>query len=271
MAASSATCRSVTFAAMAAFAPPSRAVRKLVREAIERFAMIGPTDRVAVALSGGKDSWLLWSTLAALRDEGALACSLHAVHLDQHQPGYDRGTFDRACAAFGVDCEIVSEDTWARVEPRLKPGEIPCAMCSRMRRGVLNRYCAERGYSRLALGHHLHDAMETTLLNLLWGRRLEPLTPVRRGSRTDVVTIRPLLLVEEAQVIGWMQQHDVPVVPCPVCDSQADARRAQVGRWTEAMRAQQPQLDEAFRTALYRSDVVERLGLVDVPADDPGL
>ncbi len=257
------------FAPPSPFAPPSRAVLALVQEAIERFDLIVPGDRVAVGLSGGKDSWLLWSTLRTLQQSGAIDCELAAVHLDQHQPGYDRGTFERACAAFDCDCQIASEDTWSKVEARLKPGQLPCSICSRMRRGVLNRFCEERGYTKLALGHHLQDAIETLLMNLLFGRRLEPMTPIRRGERTPVATIRPLLLVDEAKVIGWVGQHDVPVVPCPVCDSQADAHRADIGRWLDGMRARQPMLDDAFRAAIYRSDVPEKLGLLALVGADP--
>ncbi len=246
------------------FAPPSRAVLALTREAIERFGLIDKGERVAVALSGGKDSWLLWSVLDALRAERWLDCELVPVHLDQHQPGFDRAGFEAACAAFGAPCVTVSEDTWTVVEAKLRPGQVPCALCSRMRRGVLNRWCEENGFDKLALGHHLQDAIETTLMNLLFGRRLEPMTPLRRGDRTEVAVIRPLLLVEEDKVRGWQQQHAVPVVPCPVCDPLDDARRATLGAWLDGMRAQQPELDDAFRTALYRSDVPERLGLFAV-------
>lgn len=242
------------------FAPPSKAVLSLTAEAIARFGLIVPGDRVAVALSGGKDSWLLWSTLSALREAGSIDCTLRAVHLDQHQPGYERATFERACAAFGCDCEVVSEDTWTQVEARLKPGQLPCSICSRMRRGVLNRWCEDNDCNRLALGHHLQDAIETLMMNLLFGRRLEPMTPIRHGDRTPVAAIRPLLLVDEAKVIGWVAQHGVAVVPCPVCDSQADAHRADIGRWLDGMRERQPLLDDAFRAAVYRSDVPERLG-----------
>lgn len=235
----------------------------LTREAIERFALIAPGDRVAVGISGGKDSWLLWSTLVALRDAGDLDAELVPVHLDQHQPGFDRAGFDAACARFDAPCVTVSEDTWSVVEARLRPGQLPCSLCSRMRRGVLNRWCEAERFDRLALGHHLQDAIETTLMNLLWGRRLEPMTPLRRGDRTEVVVIRPLLLVEEDKVRGWMSTHDVPVVPCPVCDHRGDAKRADLGRWLDGLRARQPDLDDAFRTALYRSDVPERLGLLE--------
>lgn len=246
-----------------AFAPPSRAVRDLTAECIERFGLIAPGDRVAVALSGGKDSWQLWSVLLALRAERRIDCELVPVHLDQHQPGFDRAGFEAACAAFEARCVTVSEDTWSVVEAKLRPGQIPCALCSRMRRGVLNRWCEEQGMDKLALGHHLQDAIETTLMNLLFGRRLEPMTPLRRGDRTEVAVIRPLLLVEEGKIRGWASQHAVPVVPCPVCDPLGDARRAQLGALLDGLRAQQPELDDAFRAALYRSDLPERLGILD--------
>ncbi len=244
-----------------AFAPPSRAALALTAECIERFGLIEKGERVAVGLSGGKDSWLLWSTLQTLRSQGQLDCELTAVHLDQHQPGYDRETFEAACRQFDCDCEIISEDTWSRVEAALKPGQLPCAVCSRLRRGVLNRWCAETGHHKLALGHHLQDALETLLMNLLYGRRLEPMAPLRRGDRTAVATIRPLLLVPEAKVKAWVEQHGVLVVPCPVCDNQEGAKRAEIGLWIDGLRQRQPFLDDAVRAAIYRSDVPERLGV----------
>lgn len=249
-------------AAAQPFAPPSRAVLGLVRECIDRFGLIEAGDRVAVGLSGGKDSWLLWSVLGTLRARGELDAELVPVHLDQHQPGFDVVGFEAACAAFDAPCVTVSEDTWSVVEAKLRPGQIPCALCSRMRRGVLNRWCEEHGFQKLALGHHLQDAIETTLMNLLFGRRLEPMTPLRRGDRTEVTVIRPLLLVDEPKIRGWVEQHAVPVVPCPVCDPLGDARRATLGAWLDGLRAQQPDLDDAFRAALYRSDLPERLDLL---------
>ncbi len=243
------------------FAPPSRAALALTAECIERFGLIAKGERVAVGLSGGKDSWLLWSALQTLRGLGRLDCELTAVHLDQHQPGYDRATFEAACRQFGCDCEIVSVDTWSRVEAALQPGQLPCAVCSRLRRGVLNRWCDETGHHKLALGHHLQDALETLLMNLLYGRRLEPMAPIRRGDRTEVATIRPLLLVPEAKVKAWAEQHRVLVVPCPVCDNQEGAKRAEIGLWIDGLRLRQPFLDDAVRAAIYRSDVPERLGV----------
>ncbi len=232
-------------------APPSNAVRSLVARAVREFGLIAPGDRVAVGISGGKDSLLLFSALRDLQRRQDLSFELTAVHLDQHQPGFARATFDHSLAALGIDCAIASEDTWSVVSSKLEPGQIPCALCSRMRRGVLNQWCQARGINKLALGHHLDDAIETFFLNLLYGRRLDPLKPATPSERTGVTTIRPLILVEEAKVVAWVAAHDVAVVPCPVCDSFPESRRRDLKQLITGFRALHPQVGASVRTALY--------------------
>lgn len=232
-------------------APPSRSVLQLAEQAIRRFSLIEPGDRVAVGISGGKDSLLLAATLRALQRRPDFDFELVFVHLDQHQPGFQRQRFDEAMAWLGIDVEVASEDTWSVVSSKLRPGQIPCALCGRMRRGILNRWCAERGIRKLALGHHLDDAVETFFLNLLFGRRLEPLKAATPASDVDVVTIRPLILVEERKIAAWAEQHAAPVVPCPVCDSFPESRRRDLKKLVSDFRALQPSVDESIRAALY--------------------
>lgn len=232
-------------------APPGKAVAALVRRAVRDFGLIEPGDRVAVGLSGGKDSLLLYCALRELQRGADLPFELQAVHLDQHQPGFARATFDRSLAHLGIPCDIASEDTWSVVSSQLAPGQIPCALCSRMRRGVLNAWCAERGFTKLALGHHLDDAVETFFLNLLYGRRLDPMKPATPSERTGVTTIRPLILVNEAKVHSWVDRHGVEVVPCPVCDSFPESRRRDLKQLLGSFRALHPALNDSVRKALY--------------------
>lgn len=236
---------------MSSFAPPSRAVLQLAERAVRDFDLIQPGDRIAVGLSGGKDSLLLAAVIRAFARRADFDFTWTCVHLDQHQPGFERETFDRACAALELPVEVVAEDTWSVVSSKLQPGQIPCALCGRMRRGVLNRWCAENGYTKLALGHHLDDAIETFFLNLLYQRRLEPLkaaTPTEVGT---VTTIRPLILVEEQAVRDWATRHAVPVVPCPVCDSYPESRRRDLKQMLDGFRGLNPQLSASVRDALY--------------------
>ncbi|MEZ4436160.1 MAG: ATP-binding protein [bacterium] len=235
-------------------AAPGRAILALAARAIRDFGLIAPGDRVAVGVSGGKDSLLLAVVLRELARRGDLDFTFSLVHLDQHQPGFERARFDAALARLGFGCEVVSRDTWSVVASKLKPGQIPCALCGRMRRGILNQWCAENGFTRLALGHHLDDAVETFFLNLLYGRRLDPLKPATPSEREPVVTIRPLILVEERRIRAWVARHGIDAVPCPVCDTVPDSKRRDLKALVDGFRAMQPDVDASVREALYGID-----------------
>jgi tRNA 2-thiocytidine biosynthesis protein TtcA len=225
-------------------------IESLVLRALRTFPMIEAGDRIAVGISGGKDSLLLWSVLRHLQRRQDMRLELVGVHLDQHQPGFDREGFDALMRRFDVDLHVVSEDTWSRVESTLAPGQIPCSICGRLRRGILNRWCAEQGYNRLALGHHLDDAIETFFLNLFFRRQLDPLKAIT-PSDTGVATIRPLILVEERKIIAWQRHHEVQAVACPVCDQWPDSSRRNLGVLLEQMREVHPELEQSVRDALY--------------------
>ncbi len=245
----------------------SRAVLAQVERAIRDFDLIRPGDRVAVGISGGKDSLLLAVTLRELARRRDRPFELGFVHLDQHQPGFARAQFDAVTARLGLEVEVVSADTWSVVEAELRPGQIPCALCGKLRRGVLNRWCAERGYTRLALGHHLDDALETFLLNLLFQRRLERMAPARAAERVPVTVIRPLILVEERKIRAWVAQHGLEPVPCPVCDKTPESSRRDLEQVLVTLRGIRPDLDEALRDALYGAarpeGLADGLALVD--------
>lgn len=239
------------YAAGEGAAPPSKAVLGLVARAVRDFELIAPGDRIAVGVSGGKDSLLLAVVLRALARRADLDFTYELVHLDQHQPGFERARFDAALAGLGFDCTVVSHDTWSVVSSQLRPGQIPCALCGRMRRGILNEWCAAHGFTKLALGHHLDDAVETFFLNLLYGRRLDPLKPATPSASGEVTTIRPLILVEERRVRDWVARHTIDAVPCPVCDRVPDSKRRDLKALVEGFRAMQPGVDASVREALY--------------------
>ncbi|MCA9543766.1 MAG: hypothetical protein KC613_05230 [Myxococcales bacterium] len=242
-------------------APPSKAVLALAERAVRDFDLIQPGDRIAVGLSGGKDSLLLAGVMAHLAQRADLDFEWTGVHLDQRQPGFDRAGFDAVCAALGIPVTVVAEDTWSVVEAQLKPGQIPCSICGRMRRGVLNRWCAEHGFNKLALGHHLDDAIETFFLNLLYQRRLDPLKPATPTADGQVTTIRPLILVEEQAVKDWAARHGVQPVACPVCDPFPRSRRRDLKQLVDGFRTLQPQLAQSVREALYgKGDSLPVLG-----------
>ncbi len=239
-------------AAAASEAPrPSRPILRAVEEAIRRFGLVEDGDRIAVAVSGGKDSLLLLAVFSALARRRDLSFEFEAVHLDQRQPGFDRRAFEAALAAFDVPLHVVAEDTYSIVSERLGDGEIPCSLCSRLRRGILNRWCEAHGFGKLALGHHLDDALETFFLNLLYGGRLEPLKPKTPTERGTVTTIRPLILVEETKIAAWVQASGLRPVPCPVCEEIPKSRRRDLKALFAMLRRLEPGLSDSVRRALY--------------------
>lgn len=229
----------------------SRSIETLALRAIRTFEMIAPGDRIAVGISGGKDSILLYALLRQLQQRADMDFELVGVHLHQHQPGFDQTAFDALMQRFGVELHVVSEDTWSRVEANLRPGQIPCSICGRLRRGILNRWCRENGFNRLALGHHLDDAIETFFLNLFFRRQLDPLKAVTPSEANGVDTIRPLILVEERKILAWMRHNDVQAVACPVCDTFPDSSRRTLGELLNQMRELHPELEVSVRDALY--------------------
>lgn len=232
------------------FAP--KAVVRDVDATLRRFEMIRPGSRVAVGVSGGKDSLLLALVLRELGARADWRFEAVPVHLDQRQPGFDRAGFDAAFAACDLRPVVVERDTWSVVSSQLDPGAIPCPLCSRMRRGILNRWCVENGFDTLALGHHLDDAIETFFLNLFFQRQLEPLKPVTPNAEATVHTVRPLIRVGSQRIRDWVARSGLSPVPCPVCDGVPSSQRRTLGALLHTLREAHPELASSVRDALYR-------------------
>lgn len=232
---------------------PSKAVMRLVERAVRDFDLLCPGDRVAVGMSGGKDSLLLLQVMRTLARRADLGIEVEAVHLDQGQPGFDHAGFRAALDALGATCHVVSKATWPVVAEQLGPDDIPCSLCSRMRRGILLQWCQDNGFQRLALGHHLDDAIETFFLNLLFQRRLEAMKPLTPSDDTGVAVIRPLILVDEARIRDWIAGCGLAPIACPVCDSFPRSSRRDVGALLESMAVAHPTLRDSVRHALYGS------------------
>lgn len=231
---------------------PSQALMQLVLRAVRDFELIVSGDRIAVGLSGGKDSILLALVLRTLQERGDFDFEWTGVHLDQAQPGFERAGFDHIMERCGIPCEVVREDTHSVVQANLKPGQIPCSICSRMRRGILNRWCEENGFNKLAMGHHLDDAVETFFLNLLFQRKLEPLKALT-PSQAGVSTIRPMILVEERKVEAWVTDAGISPVACPVCDDYPLSQRRNIKEMLRSFEALQPEFRASVRDALYNA------------------
>ena len=203
-------------------------LRGLVGKAIEDYAMIANGDRVMVCLSGGKDSYTLLDVLLSLQRSAPIRFELVAVNLDQKQPGFPAHVLPEYLTALGVPFEILEQDTYSVVKRVIPEGRTMCGLCSRLRRGRLYRYAAENGITKIALGHHRDDMVETLFLNMFFGGKLKAMPPKLLSEDARHVVIRPLAYVPEREIERYSRARNFPVIPCRLCGSQDNLQRVAV-------------------------------------------
>jgi tRNA 2-thiocytidine biosynthesis protein TtcA len=253
-----------------------RRLRKAVGQAAVEFGMFADGDRVLVAISGGKDSYSMLVLLDELRERAPVRFELIPVHLDQKQPGYDGARLRAWLEARGGEFHILEEDTYSVVTERIPADKTYCALCSRLRRGILYTAAQRLGCTKIALGHHRDDLVETLLLNLFFSGQLKAMPPVLRSDDGRNVVIRPLAYCSEADLAAFAAEQAFPIIPCDLCGSQDNLWRQQVKALLGDLEGRIPNLRATILAALKNVrpthlpdlDLWARLGLDPNAAPD---
>ena len=224
-------------------------LRGQVGKAICDYAMIQSGDRVMVCVSGGKDSHTLLDILMLLQRSAPVDFELLAVNLDQKQPGFPEQMLPEYFETIGVPYRIIEQDTYSTVKRVIPEGKTMCGLCSRLRRGILYRVAAEVGATKIALGHHRDDIIETLFLNMFHGGRLKAMPPKLLTDDRRHIVIRPLAYCPEKDIARYARYRNFPIIPCTLCGSQANLQRAQIKQMLQDWEAQWPgRMDSLFRS-----------------------
>ena len=203
-------------------------LRRNVGQAIADYNMIEEGDRIMVCLSGGKDSYTMLDILLNLQGTAPIKFDLVAVNLDQKQPGFPEHILPEYLESIGVPYHIIEEDTYSIVKRVIPEGKTTCGLCSRLRRGNLYSYAEQHGYTKIALGHHRDDIIETVFLNMFHGGTLKAMPPKLKSDNGKHIVIRPMAYCSEKEIITYSKIKDFPIIPCNLCGSQDHLQRVAI-------------------------------------------
>jgi tRNA 2-thiocytidine biosynthesis protein TtcA len=223
---------------------------RLVGQAIADYRLIEEGDKVMVCLSGGKDSYGLLDILLVLQRRAPIHFDLIAVNLDQRQPGFPEHVLPQYLTSRGIPFHIESRDTYSIVKRLIPEGQTTCSLCSRLRRGHLYRIATELGSTKIALGHHRDDIVETLFLNLFYTGKLKAIPPKLRSKDGRHLVIRPLALVKETDLARYAELRAFPIIPCDLCGSQEDLKRKKVKAFLQQWERESPGCSDSIAAAL---------------------
>jgi tRNA 2-thiocytidine biosynthesis protein TtcA len=224
-------------------------LRRQVGQAIADYNMIQDGDKIMVCLSGGKDSYTMLDILLNLRDHAPINFELIAVNLDQKQPGFPEHILPEYLKSIDVPFHIIEKDTYSIVKEVVPEGKTTCGICSRLRRGSLYGYARQNGISKIALGHHRDDIIETAFLNMFYGSKIKAMPPKLLSDDKTNIVIRPLAYSKESDIARYAEWQQFPIIPCNLCGSQENLQRQVIKEMLQGWEKQHPgRLENIFRS-----------------------
>jgi tRNA 2-thiocytidine biosynthesis protein TtcA len=240
-------------------------LRRNVGQAVDDFAMIEDGDRVMVCLSGGKDSYTLLDILLTLQRNAPVRFELTAVNLDQKQPDFPAHVLPEYLTQLGVPFHILEQDTYSVVKRVIPAGKTMCGLCSRLRRGALYSFAEKQGFTKIALGHHREDIMETLFLNMFYGAKIKAMPAKLLSDDGKHIVIRPLAYCNEQDIAKYSRYRNHPIIPCNLCGTQENMQRRAIKEMLQAWEREHPgRLENIFNSlqTIVPSHMLDR-GLYD--------